>query len=198
MFSAVQYPEIMNRMQRDIQHFRIEGAFSIITPALYSSLQTASIIAKKRGGTMRPDWDSYFMKIASAVSERSTCDRAFVGCVLVLDKRILTTGFNGSPAGQEHCDEIGHLIVEGHCVRTIHAETNAIIQAALHGVSTRGATCYVTHLPCINCTKALINAGITRIVYGEAYRVDENAMAFLKAADIEVMQHQNGYQNLGD
>ena len=107
---------------------------------------------------MRPDWDSYFMKIAYAVSERSTCDRAMVGCVLVMEKRILTTGFNGSPMGQDHCDEVGHLIVDGHCVRTIHAETNAIIQAALHGVSTRGATCYVTHLPCINCTKALINA----------------------------------------
>jgi len=101
---------------------------------------------------MRPEWDSYFMKIAYAVSERSTCDRALVGCVLVLDKRILTTGFNGSPAGQPHCDEEGHLMVDGHCVRTIHAETNAIIQAALHGVSTKGATCYVTHLPCINCT----------------------------------------------
>src|SRR3990172_8820661 len=85
---------------------------------------------------MRPDWDSYFMKIAYAVSERSTCDRAFVGAVLVLEKRILTTGFNGSPAGQSHCDEVGHLLVDGHCIRTIHAETNAIIQAALHGVST--------------------------------------------------------------
>jgi dCMP deaminase len=137
---------------------------------------------------MRPDWDSYFMKIAHAVSERSTCDRAFVGCVLVLEKRILTTGFNGSLMGQDHCEEVGHLMVDDHCVRTIHAETNAIIQAALHGVSTRGATCYVTHLPCINCTKALINAGIVRLVYGEAYRVDENAMGFLKAANIEVEQ----------
>ena len=141
---------------------------------------------------MRPDWDSYFMKIAAAVSERSTCDRALVGCVLVLDKRILTSGFNGSPAGQDHCDEIGHLMVDGHCVRTIHAETNAIIQAALHGVSTRDATCYVTHLPCINCTKALINAGITRIVYGEVYRTDENAVSFLEAAAIEMVQHTNG------
>ena len=134
---------------------------------------------------MRPDWDSYFLKIAYAVSERSTCDRAFVGCVLVREKRILTTGFNGSPAGQDHCDEIGHLMVDGHCVRTIHAETNAIIQAALHGVSTKGATCYVTHLPCINCTKALINAGVIRIVYSVAYRTDENAVNFLKAANIE-------------
>jgi len=127
------------------------------------------------------------MKIAYAVSERSTCDRAFVGAVLVLEKRILTTGFNGSPAGQEHCDEAGHLMVDGHCVRTIHAETNAIIQAALHGVSTRGSTCYVTHLPCINCTKVLINAGITRIVYGDAYRTDKNALNFLKAAHIELV-----------
>ena len=139
---------------------------------------------------MRPDWDSYFMKIAYAVSERSTCDRAFVGCVLVLDKRILTTGFNGSPRGQSHCDEIGHLLVDEHCVRTIHAETNAIIQAALHGVSTKGATCYVTHLPCIHCTKALINAGISRIVYSLAYRTDENAMSFLRAAEIEVEQKE--------
>lgn len=137
---------------------------------------------------MRPDWDSYFMKIAYAVSERSTCDRAFVGCVLVRDKRILTTGFNGSPSGQSHCDEIGHLIMNGHCVRTIHAEMNSIIQAALHGVSTRGATCYVTHFPCISCTKALINAGITRIVYGVGYRIDENAMNFLKAAGMELEQ----------
>ncbi|MCL4275815.1 MAG: cytidine/deoxycytidylate deaminase family protein [Anaerolineales bacterium] len=139
---------------------------------------------------MRPDWDSYFLKIAYAVSERSTCERAYVGCVLVRDKRILTTGFNGSPAGQAHCDEAGHLMVDGHCVRTIHAETNAIIQAALHGVSTKGATCYVTHLPCINCTKALINAGIARIVYSVSYRTDGNAVAFLEAANIEVMQKE--------
>jgi len=128
------------------------------------------------------------MKIAFAVSERSTCDRAFVGCVLVLEKRILTTGFNGSPTGQPHCDEEGHLMVDGHCVRTIHAETNAIIQAALHGVSTKGSTCYVTHFPCINCTKALINAGIVRLVYSNSYRVDENALAFLIAAKVEICE----------
>ena len=137
---------------------------------------------------MRPDWDSYFMKITYAVAERSTCDRAFVGCALVLEKRILTTGFNGSPAGQAHCDEIGHLLVDGHCVRTIHAETNAIIQAALHGVSTRGCTCYVTHFPCLNCTKALINAGITRLVYSADYRVDPVAVDFLHTANVEVVQ----------
>ena len=95
-----------------------------------------------------------------------------------------------SPAGQPHCDEVGHLMVEGHCVRTIHAETNAIIQAALHGVSTRGATCYVTHFPCINCTKALINAGITRLVYSTDYRLDENALNFLQTAHIEICQKE--------
>ena len=124
--------------------------------------------------------------------DRATLEvaRDLLGCVLVRDKRILTSGFNGSPAGQAHCDEAGHLLVDGHCVRTIHAETNAIIQAALHGVSTKEAICYVTHMPCINCTKALINAGISRIVYSVAYRADVNAINFLKAADIEVVQKE--------
>jgi dCMP deaminase len=137
---------------------------------------------------MRPEWDSYFLKIAYAVSERSTCDRALVGCVLVLDKRILTTGFNGSPSGQPHCDEVGHLMVDGHCVRTIHAETNAIIQAALHGVSTKGATCYVTHFPCMNCAKALVNAGIVRLVYDVSYRKDPVSVQFLEGANIEICE----------
>jgi dCMP deaminase len=135
---------------------------------------------------MRPDWDSYFMQIAQAVATRSTCDRAHVGCVLVRDKRILATGFNGSPAGLPHCDEVGHLLVEGHCVRTIHAEVNAIVQAALHGVSTRDAVCYVTHMPCIHCTKTLINAGVRRIVYATGYRIDPHAVAFLDQAGVRV------------
>lgn len=135
---------------------------------------------------MRPSWDNYFMKIAITVAERSTCDRAHVGAVLVKEKRILTTGFNGSPAGLPHCDDVGHLLVEEHCVRTIHAETNAIIQAALHGVSTKGASCYVTHFPCISCTKTLINAGITRIVYLNDYRVDDIAMNFIMETGVKL------------
>ena len=137
---------------------------------------------------MRPTWDSYFINIALAVAERSTCDRAHVGAVLVRDKRILTTGFNGSPSGLPHCDTGGHLLVDGHCVRTIHAETNAIIQAALHGVSTKGATCYVTHFPCINCTKTLINAGITQIIYLNNYRIDENALHFFNKVGVGLKQ----------
>lgn len=135
---------------------------------------------------MRPSWDEYFINIASAVAERSTCDRAHVGAVLVKDKRILTTGFNGSPSGLAHCDIEGHLMVDGHCVRTIHAETNAIIQAALHGVSTKEASCYVTHFPCVICTKILINAGITRVVFLNDYRMDENALAFFNRAEVEL------------
>ena len=140
---------------------------------------------------MRPDWNTYFMQIASVVATRSTCERAHVGAVFVRDKRILCTGFNGSPAGLGHCDEIGHLMVDGHCVRTIHAEVNAIVQAAQHGVSTKGATCYVTHFPCIHCTKTLINAGIKSIVYQQGYRMDENAVAFLQQAGVGVMQWGN-------
>lgn len=148
---------------------------------------------------VRPTWDNYFMKIAVTVAERSTCDRAHVGAVLVRDKRILTSGFNGSPAGLPHCDDAGHLLVEGHCVRTIHAETNAVIQAALHGVSTKGSTCYVTHFPCINCTKTLINAGITRIVYLNDYRVDEIAMDFIKDTGIAIKKaKQSEVEAAGD
>lgn len=137
---------------------------------------------------MRPTWDEYFLNIAKEVAKRSTCDRANVGAVLVRDKRILTTGFNGSPSGLAHCDLDGHLLIEGHCLRTIHAETNAIIQAALHGVSTKDSTCYVTHFPCITCTKSLINAGVERVVYLNSYRVDEHALAFFETAGVELVK----------
>ena len=137
---------------------------------------------------MRPEWDHYFMNIASTVATRSTCDRAFVGAVLVREKRIITTGFNGSPSGLAHCEEDGHLMIDGHCVRTTHAEANAIIRAALHGISTKGATCYVTHFPCLQCTKMLINAGVARIIFLEDYRIDLNAMDFLTTAGIETQK----------
>jgi dCMP deaminase len=137
---------------------------------------------------MRPDWDTYFMDIASAVASRSTCDRASVGAVIVRDKRILTTGFNGSPTGQPHCDDVGHLLINGHCVRTIHAELNAIIQAALHGISLKGSTCYVTHFPCHGCAKALANTGLDRLVFREPYRIDPNAHDVLASAGAEISQ----------
>ncbi len=138
----------------------------------------------------RPSWDSYFMKIAEDVALRSTCDRAQVGAVLVREKHIISTGYNGSPAGLEHCDDVGHLMIDGHCVRTVHAEVNAIIQAAVFGLATRDSVCYVTHFPCLNCTKMLINARIARLVYREPYRIDPIALQFLQQAGVQVAQWQ--------
>ncbi len=135
----------------------------------------------------RPSWDDYFMSITLQVAKRSTCDRARVGAIIVKDRRILTTGYNGAPAGLPHCDEVGHLIVAGHCVRTLHAEQNAIIQGALHGVSVAGSTLYVTHQPCLNCAKMIINAGIQRVVYAGHYP-DENALAFLDEAGVVLVK----------
>lgn len=110
------------------------------------------------------------MQIAATVATRATCDRKHVGAVIVRDRSILATGYNGSIRGLEHCDEVGHMIEDGHCVRTIHAEANAVIQAARHGVSIDGATIYVTASPCWACFRMLANAGIRRIVFGEFYR----------------------------
>jgi dCMP deaminase len=134
----------------------------------------------------RPSWDDYFMDIAFTVAQRSTCDRAHVGAVLVRDRRILTTGYNGAPVGSPHCDDVGHLMVDGHCVRTLHAEQNAIIQAALHGVSTEGASAYVTHQPCITCAKMLINAGVRQVVYAGNYP-DENSRTFFAEAGVDLV-----------
>lgn len=139
----------------------------------------------------RPTWDSYFMKIAEDVAVRSTCDRAKVGAVLVKDKHIISTGYNGSPAGLEHCDDVGHLMVDGHCVRTVHAEVNAIIQAAVFGLATKDAVCYVTHFPCLNCTKMLINARISKLIYLNAYRVDPIALEFLETAGVVMEQYSS-------
>ncbi|MBV8152381.1 MAG: cytidine/deoxycytidylate deaminase family protein [Candidatus Eremiobacteraeota bacterium] len=118
---------------------------------------------------MRPSWDEYFMEIARTVGTRATCPRASVGCILTRDRRILTTGYNGAPPGVAHCTEIGCVIENGHCQRVTHAEANAIVQAALHGVSTQGAIAYCTHQPCIQCSKLFIGAGIARIVYETSY-----------------------------
>lgn len=149
---------------------------------------SATLLGDLSTRRQRPTWDEYFLDIAFSVAERSTCDRAHVGSVLVRDKRILATGYNGSPAGLPHCDEVGHLIVDGHCVRTLHAEQNAIIQAALHGISTEGATAYVTHQPCLTCAKMLINAGIQRVVYAGNY-LDNNSRVFLAEANV-TLEHQ--------
>ena len=129
----------------------------------------------------RLTWDEYFMNLAITVSERGTCDRAYVGCVIVNeDNRIVTTGYNGSIKGNPHCDEIGHTMRDGHCIATIHAEMNALLYCAKEGISVNVCKAYVTHFPCLNCTKSLIQAGIKEIYYREAYRIDEYAIELLK------------------
>ena len=134
----------------------------------------------------RLTWDEYFMNLAITVSERGTCDRAYVGCVIVNeDNRIVTTGYNGSIKGNPHCDDIGHTMRDGHCIATIHAEMNALLYCAKEGISVNGCKAYVTHFPCLNCTKSLIQAGIKHIYYRNAYRVDEYALELLDRNNIK-------------
>jgi len=140
---------------------------------------------------MRPSWDQYFMEIARQVATRSTCLRRSVGALVVRDKRILSTGYNGAPRGLEHCDVVGCLreklnIPSGQrqeICRGLHAEQNAIIQAALHGVSVEGGTIYITHQPCITCAKMIINSGIERVVCASRYP-DDLAREILSEAGV--------------
>jgi dCMP deaminase len=134
----------------------------------------------------RASWDEYFMSIAREVATRSTCDRKFVGAVIVRDKIILATGYNGSIRGLPHCDEEGHLMEDGHCVRTVHAEANAIVQAARSGVRIEGGGIYVTASPCWGCFRLIANAGIVRIVFGEFYR-DARVFEFSQRLGIELV-----------
>lgn len=147
----------------------------------------------------RPAWDDYFMDIANLVARRSTCLRRAVGAVLVKEHRVLATGYNGAPAKIRHCAEVGCLresmnIESGQrheLCRGIHAEQNAVIQAAYHGVAIRGASLYCTNLPCAICTKMLINAGLTEICYQEGY-ADELSAALLEEAGIRLRQVKGG------
>ena len=134
----------------------------------------------------RVDWHTYFMNIARQVATRSTCPRKHVGAVIVRDRTILSTGYNGSIRGLPHCSDVGCLMEDGHCVATVHAEANAIIQAARNGVMIEGATNYVTASPCWSCFKQLANAGVNRICYGEFYR-DDRIFEIAKQIGIELV-----------
>jgi dCMP deaminase len=148
---------------------------------------------------MRPSWDDYFVEITKQVASRSTCLRRKVGAVIVKEKRILATGYNGAPRGFSHCEETGCLREElgipsgerQEICRGLHAEQNAIIQAALHGVSIEGAHIYITHQPCITCAKMLINAGIKRVFCIDEYP-DDLALSFLREAGVELGGLQRG------
>ena len=134
----------------------------------------------------RVSWGTYFMNIAKEVATRSTCDRKYVGAVIVREKTILSTGYNGSIKGLPHCDETGHEMVDGHCVRTTHAEANAIVQAAKNGVEINKSDIYVTASPCYNCFKLIANGGIKTIYYGEFYREDR-ILEHAKEAGIDLV-----------
>lgn len=135
---------------------------------------------------MRKSWNEYFMDITDIVATRSTCDRAMVGCVLVnKDNRIVSTGYNGSISGNQHCDDVGHTMREGHCIATIHAEMNALLYCAREGIYVKGCAAYVTHFPCLNCTKSLIQAGIKEIYYKNSYRIDDYALELLEKNQIK-------------
>jgi dCMP deaminase len=136
--------------------------------------------------TRRASWDEYFMRIAIQAAARSTCDRKHVGAVIVRDKTILSTGYNGSIRGLPHCDDVGHMLENDHCIATVHAEANAIIQAAKNGTAIDGADIYITASPCWNCFKLIANSGIRRILYLEFYR-DERILAIAPQAGIELL-----------
>ena len=138
----------------------------------------------------RPSWDEYFMQMAELAASRSTCDRLHVGAILVFDRRVIAVGYNGSPRGTDHCDEVGHRMVNGHCVRTVHAEVNTVLSAALNGTSTRGSTLYTRYFPCENCVKELINAGVAKIVFREHYpNLDQEFVKeILEQAKVELVE----------
>lgn len=147
---------------------------------------------------VRPSWDEYFMEITRQVARRSTCLRRQVGALIVKDKQILATGYNGAPSGFDHCEQTGCLREEMHIpsgerqeiCRGLHAEQNAIIQAALHGVSVAGGDLYCTHQPCITCAKMIINSGLRRVICYDSYP-DPLARSFLEQAGIQLIEWEH-------
>ena len=136
--------------------------------------------------SQRVGWHRYFMNIATQVATRATCQRKHVGAVIVRDRTILSTGYNGSIRGLPHCEDVGCVVEDGHCVSTVHAEANAILQAARNGVAIGDAEIYTTASPCWPCFKLIANSGIRRVYYGEFYR-DEKSLAVAREAGIELI-----------
>ncbi|MDH5160194.1 ComE operon protein 2 [Heyndrickxia oleronia] len=134
----------------------------------------------------RISWNQYFLAQSHLLSYRSTCTRLAVGATIVRDKRIIAGGYNGSIAGGEHCIDEGCYVIDNHCIRTIHAETNAILQCAKFGVPTNGAEIYVTHFPCLQCCKTIIQAGIKSVYYSEDYKNHPYAMELYQKAGVYV------------
>lgn len=155
----------------------------------------------------RPTWDEYFIKMADLIGTRGTCDRGYAGCVITKDKRILSTGYVGSPVGLPHCDEVGHEMhtvtqedgtESRHCIRTAHAEQNAIANAARIGVPIEGSTIYCKMVPCYICAKMIINAGIKRIVALKDYHVTVRSKEIFKDAGIDLVIINNEIESYKD
>ncbi|MDZ5568233.1 ComE operon protein 2 [Enterococcus cecorum] len=136
----------------------------------------------------RIPWNQYFMAQAVLLSLRSTCTRLEVGATLVKDRRIIAGGYNGAVSGDNHCIDHGCYVVDGHCIRTIHAEMNALLQCAKLGISTDGAEIYVTHFPCLHCTKAILQAGIKKVYYLHDYHNDPYAIELIQKLGVEIQQ----------
>ena len=161
-------------------------------------------MAKDNGSnSVRPSWDDYFLELADAASRRATCDRGKSGCVIVRDKQVLATGYVGSPTGLPHCDDVGHLMkkviqengeISEHCLRTVHAEQNAICQAAKRGISIEGATVYTRMTPCRTCAMLLINCGIQKVVCERKYQLSEESEQLFAEAGIELVYKYDGRQ----
>jgi dCMP deaminase len=152
----------------------------------------------------RPSWDDYFMGVADTVSQRATCDRGRSGCVIVRDKQILVTGYVGSPMGLPHCDEVGHLFKQvthedgrttNHCMRTVHAEQNAICQAARRGISLDKATLYCRMTPCRTCAMLIINCGIVRVVCEKKYHAGAESEEMFRIAGVELQYKSEDLMN---
>lgn len=157
--------------------------------------------------TRRPSWDSYFLGLVDEVAKRATCDRGKSGAVIVKDKRILCTGYVGTPPGFPHCDEVGHLLkkvidedgtVRQHCVRTIHAEQNAISQAARYGIPLDGTTLYCTMEPCRVCAMLIISVGIKKVVVHRHYHAAQETRQLFKQAGIELLVMEAGTESYAD
>ena len=158
---------------------------------------------KKEVKHIRPTWDEYFMEMMDATSKRSTCDRARSGCVITKDRQVIATGYVGSAAGDDHCDDVGHLFqkrlkedgtTSNHCVRTAHAEQNAICQAAKRGISVDGATVYCRMTPCPVCAKLIINCGIKRVVCQSRYHDGAEAERLFKKCGVKLEHLSEEFQ----
>jgi dCMP deaminase len=159
------------------------------------------------GEYKRPSWDEYFMEVCEAISKRATCDRGRSGCVIAKDKQLLVTGYVGAPAGLPHCDEVGHQIKKmihedgretTHCVRTVHAEQNAICQAAKRGISIDGATIYCRMTPCRTCAMLIINCGIKRVVCQRHYHDNEDSLTMFEKAGVIIEHLHDELQKYND